>query len=269
MQRNEEFFGSADRIKVAQRSANLWTLLRHSPRYAYYGRLVALSDPADDTADILTAMARIQGAAVSYYFPASSFAALSAELAAKGLELSRHEHYRGEAGAMEASRQVLATHRLPADLRLSVIDAATPAALVASVAELCQSCDVMPVPGSIMRGLSVRGLCLVAQDRAGQPVATASSYMMHHPDSPHATDAFWGMLATRNDRRGEKIALVLGAQAILHMWEKHGARGFMTGVKADNKSSQALCHRLGVGATDWVYASCLDKEQFGGTSLTR
>ncbi len=269
MQQGEEFFGSPERIKVARRSAHLWTLLRHSPRYAFYGRLVALSDPGADTAEILTSMARLQGAAVSYYFPASGFGALSDELAARGLAVDRHEHYRGASAAMEASRRMLAAHRLPADLHLSAIDAATPAALVASVAELCQACDVMPVPGSIMRGLSVKGVCLVAQDRAGQPVATASSYMMHHPESPHATDAFWGMLATRNDRRGEKIALVLGAQAILHMWEKHGARGFMTGVKADNSSSQALCNRLGVGATDWVYASCLDKEQYGGTSLTR
>jgi hypothetical protein len=52
------------------------------------------------------------------------------------------------------------------------------------------------------------------------------------------------MLATLEDRRGEIIALLLGAQAIVHMWERHGARGFMTGVRADNSSSQALCNRL-------------------------
>ena len=77
------------------------------------------------------------------------------------------------------------------------------------------------------------------------------------------------MLATRQDRRGEKIALLLGAQAIVHMWERHGARGFMTGVRANNASSQALCHKLGVRATDWIYASCLDQTQFGGKSVTK
>jgi len=43
-----------------------------------------------------------------------------------------------------------------------------------------------------------------------------------------------------------------GAQAIIHMWESHGARGFMTGIRADNSSSQALCNKLGVRATEWI-----------------
>lgn len=77
------------------------------------------------------------------------------------------------------------------------------------------------------------------------------------------------MLATREDRRGEKIGLLLGAQAIIHMWERHGARGFMTGVRADNQSSQVLCNKLGVSKTDWIYASCIDKEMFGGSSVTK
>jgi RimJ/RimL family protein N-acetyltransferase len=77
------------------------------------------------------------------------------------------------------------------------------------------------------------------------------------------------MLATREDRRGQRIALLLGAQAIIHMWEHHGARGFMTGVRADNAPSQALCNKLGVGATDWIYAWCMDKELFGGSSVTK
>ena len=77
----------------------------------------------------------------------------------------------------------------------------------------------MPVPGAFMRGQLRQGICLVATDGNGQPVATASSYVLHHPSSPRAPIVFWGMLATREDRRGEKIGLVLGAQAIVHMWD--------------------------------------------------
>ena len=109
----------------------------------------------------------------------------------------------------------------------------------------------------------------MATDRNRRAVATASSYLMHHPSSPRAKDAFWGMLATREDRRGERIALMLGAQSIVHMWERHGARGFMTGVRADNPSSQALCRKLGVGATEWIYASCIANETFSGSSITK
>ncbi len=266
---DDEFFGSPERIALSRRSANLWSLLRDNPRYAYYGRLVALSDPGRDAAEILSAMARLQGGAVSYFYPARTAASLFAQLEDSGLHTDRHEHFWGGETALAASRRALADLALPADLSLSVIDEGTPRELVRAVAELCQSCDVMPVPGSIMRGRARKGICLVAIDLTGQPVATASSYMIHHPSSPRAKDAFWGMLATREDRRGERIALLLGAQAIIHMWERHEARGFMTGVRADNASSQMLCNKLGVNATDWIYASCTDKEMFGESSITK
>jgi hypothetical protein len=265
----DEYFGSPDRIALARRSASLWRLLRDDPRYAYYGRLVALSDPAGDAADVLSAMARLQGAAVSYFYPVNAAASLFAQLADRGLATDRHELFWGGEAALAASRRAQTDLALPADLRISAIGPDTPGGLVRHVAELCQSCDVMPVPGSIMRGQGREGICLVATDRDGRPVATASSYMIHHPSSPRAKDAFWGMLATREDRRGEKIGVLLGAQAIIHMWERHGARGFMTGVRADNLSSQALCRKLGVTASDWIYASCIDKEMFAGPSVTK
>ena len=264
-----EYFGSADRISLARRSASLWRLLRDDPRFAYYGRLVAASDPGEDAADLLFALAKVQGASVAYFYPASNAENLFAQLRERGLATDRHEHFRGGEAALEASREALRTLALPPDLRVSAIDAGTPPELVRDVAELCESCEVMPVPGSIMRGRGPAGICLVATDREGRAVASASSYMLHHRSSARATDAFWGMLATREDRRGEKIALLLGARAIVHMWERHGARGFMTGVRADNLSSQALCNRLGVTATDWIYASCVDGELFAGRSVTK
>ena len=55
----DEYFGTSDRIALSRRSANLWLLLRDNPRYAYYGRLVGLSDPAEDAADILYSMAKL------------------------------------------------------------------------------------------------------------------------------------------------------------------------------------------------------------------
>jgi hypothetical protein len=266
---DDEFFGSPARVALARRSANLWSLLRDDPRYSYYGRLVALSDPGPDAADILFAMAKLQGASVSYFYPAGAAESLFAELARRGLTTDRHEHFWGGEAALAASRGARADFALPADLSVLAIDAATPRELVADVAALCQSCDVMPVPGPVMRGLARQGICLVATDRNGRPVATASSYLIHHPSSPRAKDAFWGMLATRADRRGERIALLLGAQAMIHMWENHGARGFMTGVRADNLSSQALCRKLGVNATEWIYASCIDGELYGASSVTK
>jgi len=266
---DEEYFGSPDRIALARRSASLWLLLRDNPRFAYYGRLVALSDPAEDSVDILSALAKIQGAALSYFYPANAATSLFAQLEERGLATDRHEHFWGGESALAASQRAQRELALPSDLTMCAIDTDTPHDLVRDVAQLCQSCDVMPVPASVMRGQTVKGICLVAIDGDRRPVATASSYVLHHPSSSHARDAFWGMLATREDRRGEKIALLLGAQAIIHMWNRHGARGFMTGVRADNLSSQALCNKLGVTASEWIIASCIDKDVFVGSTITK
>jgi hypothetical protein len=269
MQFDDEFFGSPEKIALMRRSASLWSLLRESPRYAYYGRHVALSDPASDTSDILSNLARLQGASVCYYFPKAEVSELFADLEQRGFSTDRHEHYRGGESAYRASKDVLDKYRMPDDLSTSILDAETPQSLVAATAKLCESCEVMPVPGAIMRGKVLRGVNLVATDDAGEPVASASSFFIHHPNSLRATDVFWGALATREDRRGEKIALLLGAKAILHMWGKEGARGFITGVRNNNLSSQALCNRLGVSDSEWVYASCLNTELLGSSSVTK
>lgn len=266
---SEEFFGSPDKIALMKRSAALWSLLKDNPRYAYYGRLVALSDPAEDTSENLIALARLQGAAVAYYVPKGSADNLFYELEERGFSTDRHEHYWGGKAAYEASQSILAKYTLPDDLIVSALDENTPADVVAEVAGLCQSCGVMPVPGAIMRGRARRGINLIASDEHNRPIASASSFSLHHPSSPHARDVFWGMLATRADRRGERIALVLGAKTIVHMWEHEGARGFMTGVREDNISSQSLCTKLGVTDSDCIYAQCIDTSLLGSSTITK
>ncbi len=269
MQFDDEFFGSPEKIALMRRSASLWSLLRDSPRYAYYGRLVALSDPANDTSEILSSLARLQGASVCYYFPKAEVAELFADLEHRGFSTDRHEHYWGGETAFRASKKLLDKYRIADDLSISILNAETPQKLVADTATLCESCEVMPIPGAIMRGRVLRGINLVATDNTGGPVATASSFFIHHANCIRATDVFWGALATREDRRGEKIALLLGAKAIVHMWENEGARGFITGVRADNLSSQALCNKLGVSDSKWAYASCLNTELLGSSSVTK
>ena len=269
MTASDEYFGSSGKVALMRRSGHLWRLLRNDPRFAYYGRLVALSEHGTDVADVLLALTRLQGAATCYYFPKTAAERLFRELEAYGLTTDRYEHFRGGRAALDASRRALAAYALPDDLSISTIDTESPPDVVAEVAALGLACDVMPVPGPIMRGAVIPGICLVASERSGRVVATASSYMLHHPTSAHATDAFWGMLATSADRRGEKIALLLGARAIVHMWETAGARGFMTGVRHDNAASRALCNRLGVADTEWIYASCIDEAVLGSSTVTK
>ena len=112
-----------------------------------------------------------------------------------------------------------------------------------------------------MRGTVLPGINLVATDKEGTPVATAASYAMHGAETPRATEAFWGVLATREDYRGRGLAAWLGALAIEHMWENEGMRAFNTGIKSENLASQAACAKLGILETEWVTAFSFDDER--------
>ena len=269
MSDDAEYYGSPESVAAMKRSATLWSLLKDDPRFAFYGRLVGLSQPVDNTAEVLGALARLQGGSPCYFFPKHDVTALFSELERAGLSTDRHEHFLGGETAYAAAKDVLTDYSLPADLTVHRLDEETPASFVADSVALMESCGVMPVPAAFLRGKQGRGLCLVATDADNKPVAAATSLFMHPADGPHANTVFWGMLATRPDRRGQKIALILGAQAIVHMWEQEGARGFMTGVRQDNASSAALCNRLGVTDTEWTYAVCVDPQTLGRKSVTK
>jgi len=266
---NEEFFGSTDQVTLMQRAWTLWALLHDDPCYSFYGRMISLSDPGDDAVDRICALARLQGATSCQYLPACDAEHFCAELKARGMHAYRYEQLLGSEDALAASHRMLENHALPEDITVTTVGANTSRDRVADLAQLSLTCGVMPVSGSAMRGQSRTGVCLLATDSAGEAVATASSYLSNHPAGPHGRDAFWGMLATREDRRGQRIALVLGARAIVSMWETWGARAFTTSVSADNTSSVAVCNRLGLTESVLVCIGCTDPDKFTNGLITK
>ncbi|MCP5083743.1 MAG: GNAT family N-acetyltransferase [Alphaproteobacteria bacterium] len=269
MVEHQEYFGNAAQIDLAKRGNKLWMLLCNDPKYSFYGRMVSLCGPGDDAVARCAALANLQGAMSCQYYPANQADAFCAELESLHLNSSRYEQCRGEATAIEICRQTASNAALPDSVTLTEISNGSSVGQIRSVAELSLSCGVMPVPGWAMRGESRDGVCLVLEDEAGDAVATASSYMCNHPESPRGKDAFWGMLATREDWRGRGVAQVLGAEAIVRMADRYGAESFNTGVTADNAASLALCAKLGVTPSKWTFIGCVDPSTFGHGQITR
>lgn len=265
----EDFFGDPGRISATRQAAELWKLLKSSGRYRYFGRAIGLNGPSNDTAQKMAALARIQGVGICYYCPKEDSGRLFPELERAGLKTDRHEHYRGGERAYSRAKKLLAEKSLPSDLKVVQIDERSPRDLLSAIVAVGEAEGVTPVPGSVMRGISIPGIVLAAVDGGGEPVASASSHQMLEPRFERGTDVFWGALATRPDRRGEGIALLLGAMAIVHMWENHGARGFITGVRSDNVPSQMLCAKLDVIDTEWIFAQCIDPEVLGSSQHTK
>lgn len=264
----EEVFGSATQVAAMQTASDLWTLLRDDPRYCYYGRMVSVAGEQDGLADRLAALARLQGFVSCQFFPAVLYEGLKDEITARGLDLARWEQRWGRESAYRASRSWLDRHALPDGLTLRRVTPETPTMTVATIAALQMRYGVMPVPGWVMRGLGPKGISLYVEAADGTIVAAGSSFCSFHPDSRFATEAFWGMLATDGAWRGRRIASLLGAQIIVEMRERLGVQGFMTGVKADNASSLAMCARLGVEPSQFLYVGVSNPDIVSADAIT-
>lgn len=54
-----ELFGTAAHRTLLARGEDVWRVVQGHPRYAYYGTVVSLSDPGEDTAEIMASLARL------------------------------------------------------------------------------------------------------------------------------------------------------------------------------------------------------------------
>ena len=266
----DELFGAEFQIAGMRKAAALWSLVRDDPRFCYYGRMVSLNGPQEGLAGRLAAMTMLQGYASCQFFPAARYEAEAIEVAAKsGYETGRWEQYWGRETALETSETFLKTFAPPAGVTLCEVGPDTAADTVAAVARLQMACGVMPVPGRIMRGIGRKGVCLYAETAAGEVAAAGASFQAYHPESDRADEAFWGMLATHPDWRGQRLACWMGAEAIRRMHRRHGINGFSSGVKADNAASQSMCRRLGVEPSRYIYFAVSDPVALKGQPISR
>lgn len=264
-----EVFGTPQQQELQRRSDLLWTLLRDDPRFSSHGRAVALSDAAPETLELQIALARLIGVCPAEHLPAEDAPARRGALAAAGLEVDAFAEWAGDADALAAAEAVAGARGLPADLSLASVDAQTPPAELASLDRLTRSCGVLLPAGPFLRGRRRPGVCLFARDGRGQAVACAAAVAQFHPDHARGGCAWWGMLATAEHRRGEGLALRLGAEAMRAMKARHGFERFFTGIREGNAASEALCRKLGLRRTDRVVMIAIDPDALAGGRLTK
>jgi RimJ/RimL family protein N-acetyltransferase len=107
-----------------------------------------------------------------------------------------------------------------------------------------------------------RSACIAALDGDGHVVGTTAAGAHFHRNHARCDEAFWGMLATREDRRGRGIALLLGALCMLAMNERHGFDKFLTCVKKGNTPSERLCAKLGLKPNNTSAVFAIDPDFF-------
>jgi hypothetical protein len=270
MKYGDEYFGSEQQQIVSRRSRDMWRLVRDNPQFCYNGRVVSgVGDIGPQTGEKLASLARLLGATTCHFLPKERTGPIQEDIEAQGLSTNIWIFCKGGQTAYEAAQKVLEEHELPADITVERLTAETDASRIQEFATMTADAGVLALSGRVMRGLDLPGITLAALDPSGRPVGSAWGYKCYHAQSGVSEYAFWGGLSCREDRRGQKIALVLGAHSIVQLWEEFEVRGFCTGIAEGNIASFSLCEKLGVFPSDQIGLGVTDPALFKGTTLTK
>lgn len=266
----QDYFGSAAQIALLRRGRALYDLLRDDPSLMYYGRNVGLAASGDRAMDRLAALVTVQGGSTITKVEDSAVKDLTADAGRRNLSTTRYARWRATGPVMLAARALLERYPLPADLTVVRIGPDTPNETLAQLAQVALSCGVLPPSGAVLRGILKPGLGLVALDRAGRGVACAGAASYLHPDHAEGRrQCWWGMLATLPERRGERLALSLGAMALIEMQERFGFTEVFTGIEPGNVSSETVCTKLGLTPEGNSALTIADAAQLPGGRLTK
>ena len=266
----QDYFGSDAQIALLRRGRALFDLTDSDPQMTYYGRTVGMADTDQHSMDRLASLIALQGS--------SSFATVGdddighwrAEAQRRDLSVTHYARWLGAKAATQTARALLDRHPLPADLTVVRVDQDAPAGALAQLAHVSLACGVLPPSGAVLRGIRKPGLGLVALDQSGKGVACAGAASFLHPDHPLGQrQCWWGMLATLPERRGERLALILGAMAMIEVQDRYGFSEVFTGIEPGNGASEAVCTRLGLHPEGNGVLSVADPGQLPGGRMTK
>lgn len=265
-----DYFGTDEQKSALRRGRAMYEVVKNDPRFAYYGRGVGIASPDLGSLAELKALARLQGATNYSTVPNGAVESLSADAQDLGLNVICRARWQGAAGAIETAQAVLAKTPMPPDLSLIWITDDTPPDTQRAFGEAAVSCGVLPPSMATLTGRLKPGLAAAAQDSAGRVVSCAASASIYHPEHADGRrECWWGMLATRNERRGERLSLILGAAVLLEMHKRHGFSAFFTGVEPGNKASEDVCRHVGFTLSDTSTLSVIDPTLIPAGRLTK
>ena len=214
-------------------------------------------------------MARLQGVCPVDGVPSADAPGRVLDLENLALVTDTYVSWRGGMASLAAAKSLLGERGLPSDLTASFVGQETPGDVLASLDTLTASCEVLLPMGAFLRGVEYPAVVISANDQDGRAVGAAASIAQNHPDHPKAGLAYWGMLATAPDRRGEGVALLLGAMALTEMHARHGFKRFTTGIRAGNAPSEALCAKLSFAPSDERDIIAIHPPAFGAERMTK
>ena len=266
---SQEYFGSEAQQGLQWRAEKIWHLTKQDPRFSCHGRAVALAEYTNDNLSTQLALARLQGVCPIEGVDRASAKIRKSELEVEGLFADEYVSWTSGQEAFDAARSILRDRSLPDDLSVEETDTATSLEDLQKLDALTEKCDVLLPMGSFLRGQQKPSVFLYAKDPKGHVVGASAAVAQFHPDHLKCSKVWWGMLATDESRRGEGIALLLGAMALRTINQKFGYTACFTGIREGNKPSEALCAKLALSPSANVDLIAIYPPTFSGGQLTK
>lgn len=263
------FFGSDSQRRMQKSAHDLFPLLVDHPSFGTEGRMWSIDAPKLAEADKVAALAALQGATANHYVLKSQEAKFAEEYSERGFSNDRWDQFMGGRDCLSICSEYLADFELPDQYELHRISPETPTRILDALEETATACGVLPPMTPVLFG-QIRNaayFCLLAPD--GGVAACAGACLRNHPESRFGKASWWGMLATRDQERGQSLSLYLGALAVRHMHENFGVEEFYTGVRSDNAVSRHVCQKLGVRDSEYACLAILDPSSFGEGGYTK
>ena len=240
------YFGSSDNQRIQRNAEAIWELIKDDPRFCCHGRAVSLAEGSEENIQLQASLSLLQGVGICDSVPSWHVEYRRSALENSGLKVEQMEIFRGGDHTIASARSVVSARNLPEDLELLYMDEYTSKSVLHEIDAFTQHHGASLPMESFLLKPGTRSACITALDSDGKVVGTSAAGAHFHKNHARSGEAFWGMLATREDRRGQGIALRLGALCMLAMNERHGFDKFFTCIKKGNTPSERLCTKLGL-----------------------
>ena len=264
-----EYFGSKSQQALQKRAELLWALVKDDPQFSCHGRAVSISGGELNDITLQASVARLIGASAAEGVLEKDKEDRKAALTSLGMITDEYSDWLSTDQTFDLAQQLVDTRPLAEDLTVIEVGSDTPLDDLKALDAFTQTCDVLLPMGSFIRGEARSAVCIFAEEPNGRIVGVSGSVDQFHPDHAKGGMCWWGMLATADHRRGEGIALILGAMALLAMRDRFGFQKFFTGIREGNIPSEKLCSKLGFAPSGQHVVLAIDPEVMQSTQVTK
>lgn len=252
------YFGGAPFDSVQLKSDQLWPSLKGNPNYCFHGRAIGLAEGSLANLDLLMPIVTSTGVGICDFVPAREAEEMQSRLSEMGFITDRMEMWVSNQSTIETSRGVIATVSLSGTDETAFVNDETSTSELELLDNFTREHGTSLPMESFLRGREKPAVCVYARESDGRVFATSASVGQYHDDHARSDMAYWGMLAKREDKRGQGAALLMGAHAIVAMHDRNGLKRFLTPIKDGNTASERLCSKLGFSRQEFAGLLAID-----------